>query len=112
MLTTLGDEVLGQQRRTGRVTLDGDDFVLPAGHELRTLPTPDAWNGLALEALPPEALDGLVVVLAMKPGAHGYEPIAARPELVLQDGWRVVVLGAAEAVQRLRRLAADATEAG
>lgn len=111
VLTTLGDEVLGQQRRSGRVTIDGDDLVLPPGHELRTVPTPDAWNGLSIDALPPEALDGLVVVMAMTPGPQGYAPVAARPDLVLQDGWRLVVLGPAEAIQRLRALATAGDEA-
>lgn len=109
VLTTLGDEVLGQQRRTGSVTVGGDDLLLPAGHELRTIPLPDPWNGLSVDALPPDELAGAIVVMAMRPGPHGYEPLAARPDLVLQDGWRLVVLGPRDAVRRLRA-AATATD--
>jgi hypothetical protein len=107
VLTTLGDEVLGQQRRTGSVSFGGEDLRLPAGHELRTIPLPDAWNGLSIDALPPEQLGGAVAVMALRPGPQGYEPLAARPDLVLQDGWRLVVLGPRDAVGRLR--AHDAT---
>lgn len=111
VLTTLGDEVLGQQRRSGSVGIGGDDLLLPAGHELRTIPLPDAWNGLSVDALPPEELAGAVVVMAMRPGAHGYEPLPAAPDLVLLDGWRLVVLGPRETVRRLRA-AANAGDAG
>jgi hypothetical protein len=45
--------------------------------------------------------------MALRPGPQGYEPLAARPDLVLQDGWRLVVLGPRDAVGRLR--AHDAT---
>jgi CBS-domain-containing membrane protein len=102
VLTTLGDEVLGQQRRTGSVSVGGEDLLLPTGHELRTIPLPDAWNGLSVDALPQEQLAGAVVVMALQPGPQGYEPQAARPDLVLLDGWRLVVLGPRDAVRRLR----------
>lgn len=105
VLTTLGDEVLGQQRRTGSVAVGGDELLLPPGHELRTIPLPDAWNGLSIDAVPPEELAGAVVVMAMRPGANGYEPLLAAPDLVLQDGWRLVVLGPRETVRRLRAAA-------
>lgn len=103
VLTTLGNEVLGQQRRSHRTGAFGDDVLLPPGHELRTLPLPDAWKGLAVDALPPEDTRGLVVVMAVQPGHAGPQVLAATPDLVLQEGWQVVVLGSREAIARLRR---------
>jgi CBS domain-containing protein len=112
VLTTLGDEVLGQPRRTGSVSFGGEDLLLPAGHELRTIPLPDTWNGLSVDALPPEQLGGAVAVMAMRPGPQGYEPLAARPDLVLHDGWRLVVLGPRDAVRHLRALDAVGGDQG
>lgn len=103
VLTTLGNEVLGQQRRITRVLAagGGDALPLPAGYELRTLPVPDPWAGLAVDALPPATLHGLVVVLAIRAGDG--EVIAATPDLVLQAGWQVVVLGTREAIRKLQQ---------
>ncbi|MBM4063267.1 MAG: CBS domain-containing protein [Planctomycetes bacterium] len=108
VIRTLGSEVLGPQRRTTRVRLDGDrpDLVLPAGHELATLPVPDSWQGLAVEALSPEMLGGAIVVLALPPAGDPPEPVAATPDLVLPAGGRIVVLGPRAAIERLRRDAA------
>ena len=102
VLTTLGDEVLGQQRRSHRVAVGAEELELPKGHELRTLPLPDAWAGLAVDALPPASVRDLVVVMALKPGERGEDVVAATPDLVLQPGWRVVVLGARAAIRELR----------
>ena len=102
VLTTLGDEVLGQQRRSGRIAVGPEELELPADHELRTVPLPDAWAGLAVDALPPASVRELVVVMALRPGPRGDEVLAATPELVLQPGWRVVVLGKREAIRKLR----------
>jgi Trk K+ transport system NAD-binding subunit len=95
--------VLGQQRRSHRLVVRGDELTLPRGHELRTLPVPDTWNGLAVDALPPASLHGLVVLLAIRPGPRGEETVAATQDLVLQEGWRVVVLGTRDAIRKLRR---------
>lgn len=103
VLTTLGNEVLGQQRRTHRIAAFGDELALPGGYELRTVPLPDAWNGLAVEALPPAALHDLVVVMAIRPGGQGDEVVAATPDLVLHEGWQVVVLGTRDAIRKLRQ---------
>lgn len=103
VLTTLGNEVLGQQRRNHRLEIAGTELELPPGHELRTLPLPDAWNGHAVDALPAESLRGLVVVMAIRPGERGDEAVAATPDLVLQDGWRIVVLGTRDAIRKLRQ---------
>ena len=102
VLTTLGNEVLGQQRRTNRIAVGGDELELPPSHELRTLPLPDAWAGLAVDALPPAMLRDLVVVMAIRPAGKGEEVLAAKPDLVLQPGWRVVVLGMRAAIRELR----------
>ncbi|MFY9342153.1 MAG: chloride channel protein [Planctomycetota bacterium] len=110
VLTTLGNEVLGQQRRNTRLAVAGDELALPPGHELRTLPLPDAWAGLAVDALPPDTLRGLVVVMAIRPGAGSGEVIAATPDLVLQPGWQVVVLGTRAAIRKLQADAGDDDE--
>jgi chloride channel protein, CIC family len=113
VLTTLGSEVLGQQRRSTRVSMtgpDGNDLSLPAGHSLVTLAVPDSWHGLAIDALPPEALRGVVVMLAIRDGANGPERVAATQDLVLQAGWQIAVLGTKEAIDRLQRDSAPADE--
>ena len=102
VLTMLGNEVLGQQRRTHRIAVGGDELALPPGHELRTLPLPDAWKGLAVDALPPASLHDLVVVMAIRPGPKGEEIVPATADLVLPEGCRVVVLGTREAIRKLR----------
>lgn len=102
VLTAIGDEVLSQQRRTSRVAVGTDELQLPADHELRTVPLPDTWAGLAVDALPPASVRELVVVMALRPSASGDEVVAATPELVLQPGWRVVVLGKRTAIRKLR----------
>ena len=111
VITTLGSEVLGQQRRNTRLSM-GDpehrDVALPPGHELATLPVPDAWQGLAIDALPPALLHGLVIVMAIRPVDGRDEHVAAVQDLVLQPGWRVVVLGTRDAIRRLQQdVAAD-----
>jgi Trk K+ transport system NAD-binding subunit len=58
--------------------------------------------GLAVDALPPASVRELVVVMALRPAAGGDEVVAATPELVLQPGWRVVVLGKRAAIRKLR----------
>jgi hypothetical protein len=106
VITTLGSEVLGQQRRNARLSLQGADardLKVPQGFELRTLPVPDAWVGLAVDALPPESLRGLVVVMAIRRENGRDEHVAGTPDLVLLEGWRVVVLGTAESIARLQR---------
>ncbi len=106
VLMMLGSEVLGQQRRNTRLSLDGtgrDDVRVPPGCELRTLPLPDTWTGLAVDALPPGSLRGLVVLMAVRTVNGHEESVAATPDLVLQQGWRVVVLGTRESIQRLQQ---------
>ncbi|MBX3461830.1 MAG: chloride channel protein [Planctomycetes bacterium] len=105
VITTLGSEVLGQQRRSARVSLDGraadEDLRLPPGYALHTLPVPDAWIGLSVDAVPEASPGGIVVVTVIRPEGGRTEHVAATPDLVLQDGWEVVVLATREAVQRL-----------
>ncbi|MBL9078822.1 MAG: chloride channel protein [Planctomycetes bacterium] len=114
VITTLGSEVLGQQRRSARVSLDGapdQDLRLPAGHGVHTLPVPDAWVGLAVDAIPEADRSDLVVVTAIRDAGGRSEHVAATPDLVLQEGWQVVVLGTHEAVQRLQAGGDDGTRA-
>jgi len=103
VITTLGSEVLGQQRRATRLALGGerDDLRLPAGYSLKTLSLPDQWTGLAVDALPPQTLHGVVVVMAIRPVDGRDEEVAATPDLVLQAGWKVVVMGTRDAIRRL-----------
>ncbi len=102
VLTTLGNEVLGQQRRNHRLAVGGEELELPPGHELRTIPVPDVWSGLAVDALSPESVRGLVIVMAIPPG-DAKQVVAATPDLVLLVGWQVVVLGTREAIRKLRQ---------
>ena len=102
VITTLGSEVLGQHRRATRLALGGaDDLRLPAGYALKTLPLPDQWTGLAVDALPPQTLHGVVVVMAIRDVNGRDEEVAATPDLVLQAGWKVVVMGTRDAIARL-----------
>ena len=101
VLTTLGDQMLTPQRRNHRIAIGGDEMPLPPGHELRTMAVPDSWAGLAIDALPAASAQGLVVVMALRPGADGDEVVAATPDLVLQPNWRIVVLGARAALRKL-----------
>ena len=106
VITTLGSEVLGQQRRNTRLSLQGadaEDLKVPQGYELRTLLVPDAWVGLAIDALPPESLRGVVVMMAIRSENGREEHVAGTPDLVLLEGWRVVVLGTPESIARLQR---------
>lgn len=103
VIATLGSEVLRPQRRNTRVSIsasDGQVLALPDGHELATVPVPDAWLGHAIDALPTERRD-LVVLMAIRRDAGRDVAVAATPELVLQPGWRVVVMGTPEAIARL-----------
>ncbi|MBL8752326.1 MAG: chloride channel protein [Planctomycetes bacterium] len=108
VLSMLGNEVLGQQRRNHRLALAGEDLALPVGYELATVPVPDAWTGHAVDALPPTQLQGLVVVLAIRPGGRASDVVAATSDLVLEADWRVVVLGQKGAIRRLREDAESA----
>jgi CIC family chloride channel protein len=106
VITTLGSEVLGQQRRSAKLSLHGrvggDDLRLPEGYRVHTLAVPDPWIGLSVDAIPEASRSGIVVITAIR-SEHGRpEHTAATPDLVLQDGWQVVVLGTNEAIQRLQ----------
>ncbi|HEB54104.1 MAG TPA: CBS domain-containing protein, partial [bacterium] len=104
VLRALGDEVLGQQRRNLRLPVRGrnDELELPPGYAMRNLPVPAAWLGLALDALPADALKEIVVVLVTRK-IDGHEQVfAATPDVVLQPGDELVVLGSRAAVRALR----------
>ncbi len=103
VIAAIGSEVLGDQRRTTRLSLSGGDdaLPLPRGYAIRTLPLPDTWVGLAVDALPAEDRRDLVVLLAVRHQGSREESVAATPDLVLQEGWRVVVMGRTEAIRRL-----------
>jgi Trk K+ transport system NAD-binding subunit len=83
---------------------------VPPGHELRTIPVPDAWVGHAVDALPAASLAGLVVILAIREHDGRVEHVAATPDLVLQDGWRIAVMGTREAIDKLARDGRDGDE--
>lgn len=104
VIAAIGSEVLGDQRRTTRLSLSGSEdttLSLPRGYSMRTIPLPDTWVGLAVDALPAADRRELVVLLAVQQ-EHGRElTMAATPELVLEEGWRVVVIGRSDTVRRL-----------
>ncbi|MBL8731574.1 MAG: chloride channel protein [Planctomycetes bacterium] len=101
VLTVLGSEVLGQQRRNLR-TNTGDELQLPAGYALATIPVPDAWIGLAVDGLPSEQRHEVVVLLALTTATGDERRTVATPDLVLQSGWRVTVLASKAALRRLQ----------
>ncbi|HEX5052094.1 MAG TPA: chloride channel protein, partial [Planctomycetota bacterium] len=102
VLTLLGSEVLGQQRRNLRFGAN-QALSLPQGYFFRTIDVPDAWIGHAVDALPADMREEIVVVMALVPGANGEQVAAATPELVLQAGWRIAVLGTRNAFRRLQQ---------
>ncbi|MCA8965109.1 MAG: chloride channel protein [Planctomycetes bacterium] len=112
VIAAIGSEVLGDQRRTTRLSLGGEEgsLNLPRGYTLRTIPLPDTWVGLAIDALPPADRRDLVVLLALHRDRGRDETVVATPDLVLQEGWRVVVLGRRETVLRLEQGSAPPEE--
>ena len=103
VIAAIGNEVLGDQRRTTKLSLSGDEgsLNLPRGYALRTLPLPDTWVGLAVDALPAADRRDLVVLLALHRDRGREETVVATPDLVLQEGWRVVVIGRRDTLHRL-----------
>lgn len=112
VLTTLGHEVLGQQRRSLRLSVTGskEQLDLPPGHALRTLPAPPSWHGLALDALPSAARRDLVVVMIARQKDGREQVLPATPELVIEPEDQLVVLASRDAVRRLRGDAAGDEE--
>ncbi|HEX5054122.1 MAG TPA: chloride channel protein [Planctomycetota bacterium] len=102
VITTLGSEVLGQQRRNTRFSFGGETVRLPPGVELRTLPVPDSWVGLAVDALPSDGQRELVVLMASHKEGGREVRVTATPGLVLQAGWQLVVMGTPASIQRLQ----------
>jgi chloride channel protein, CIC family len=104
VLSTLGMEVLGSQRRNLRSTGQGhrETIELPAGYELRTLPVPDDWVGLACDALPATSLRGVVLLLVVRADGDEQKTFVATPEVVLQTGDEVVVLGKRAALSQFQ----------
>lgn len=106
VLTGIGEEVLGQQRRNRFRSADGRKIALelPPGYVMATVPVPDEWHGLALDAVPAKDLAGITPVLLQHKGAAGGEVrLPARSEQVLQAGWEMVVVAEEAALQRWQR---------
>ncbi|MEC9046395.1 MAG: chloride channel protein [Planctomycetota bacterium] len=109
VLTMLGNEVLGQQRRSLRLAVRGrrEELDLPAGYAMRSLTAPAAWDGLAVDALPPASRADVVVVLLIRAGSGREEVLAATANRTVAAGDELVVLGTRAAVRELRELADD-----
>jgi CIC family chloride channel protein len=103
VIAAIGDEVLGAQKRALKLSLVGEDHLLdlPSGYTIRAIALPDTWVGLAVDALPSAERRDLVVLLALRSDGDREETLVASPDLVLQDGWRLVVLGRRDAVAKL-----------
>ncbi len=110
VLTMLGNEVLGQQRRNLRLPVRGrsDELELPPGYAMRSVTPPDAWIGLAVDALPSAARADVVVVLLLRSTDGREQVLAATAEQVVGAGDQVVVLGTRAAVRELQALAGEA----
>jgi len=109
VIASISDEVLGQQKRAHFRGADGrkQALPLPAGFELARIPVPDAWIGLVLDAVPPKELAGITPVLMVRRQPDGPEQLVpAGLELVLEAGTELMVIATAEALQRVRAVAA------
>ena len=105
VITTIGSEVLGPQRRNTRLEVAGrgaQDLRLPAGHRFARLAVPDAWVGLAIDALPTDGRRDIVVLTAIRTTDGNDVSHAATPDFVLEEGDLIVVLGESDAIRRLR----------
>ncbi len=103
VLTTLGDEVLGRQRRNLRLAVRGrsEELELPPGYAIRSVTAPDAWVGLAVDALPDAARSEVVVLLLIRKGASDEEALPATADQVVEADDELVVLGTRAAVRDL-----------
>lgn len=103
VLTTLGDEVLGQQRRNLRLRVRGrrDELELPPGYAMRSVTAPDAWVGLAVDALPAAARADVVVLLLIRRSDAKEQALPATADQVVEAGDELVVLGTRAAVREL-----------
>ena len=103
VLTTLGDEVLGRQRRNLRLAVRGrsEELELPPGYAIRSVIAPGAWVGLAVDALPDAARSEVVVLLLIRKGASDEEALPATADQVVEAGDELVVLGTRAAVREL-----------
>ncbi|MFK7740664.1 MAG: chloride channel protein [Planctomycetota bacterium] len=109
VLTTLGSEVLGSQRRNLRLPVRGrsDELELPPGFAIRSMPAPDAWLGLAVDALPVREDLVLLLISRRQPGRSKEKVLAATADLIVEDGDELVVLATRAAVRSAQAEAAD-----
>lgn len=103
VLTAIGSEVLGDRRSVTQLSIVGEANLLqlPHGCVAKAIALPDSWAGLSIDALPSEQLREVAVLMAIRPTSAGTEPVVATPDLVLEDGWQLVVLGRRDAIARL-----------
>jgi CIC family chloride channel protein len=104
VLASIGDEVLGQQRRARFAGPDRrrETLALPPGFELARVPVPDAWAGLAIDAIPVAELTGVAIVfVVLRDGEGGEAMFPASPERVLQQDQELVVIADAAGLERL-----------
>ena len=105
VLAGISDEVLGGQRRA-RFRSGGDKpstlLQLPEGWDVRQVPIPDEWQGLALDALPLGSSRELNILMIVRTSADGsVERQPATPQAVLEPGWQIVVIGSRAALEAL-----------
>jgi Trk K+ transport system NAD-binding subunit len=74
---------------------------------MRSLTPPDAWVGLAIDALPAAAREDVIVVLLIRAVDGNEQVVAATADQVVRAEDQLVVLGTRAAV---RELQADAGE--
>lgn len=109
VLTTLGNEVLGRQRRNLRIPVWGrsDELELPQGYAMRSLTAPAAWVGLAVDALPAAARSDVVVVLLIRSSGDHDRTVPATSRQVVEAGDELLVLGTRAAVHELQSMGAE-----
>ncbi|MCA8941941.1 MAG: chloride channel protein, partial [Planctomycetes bacterium] len=107
LVTCLSEEVLGKRQLRAKLkspdSKEADYVELPRDSALKPVTIPDSLAGRSLDSLDLVAERGITPIVYIRVDANGYEQrILPRPELVLETGDRMVLLGAPRELDRLR----------
>jgi CBS domain-containing protein len=109
LVTCLSEEVLGERKLRAKLKIAGQRdtkwIEMPPGAALTRLPVPDDLVDRSLDSLDLVQSHGVHVLVVVRRDELGREErVLPRPELVLEDGFELVVFGAVEDVATFRRL--------
>jgi CIC family chloride channel protein len=109
LIACLSEEVLGHRKLRAKFRVAGRqeaDFVqLPEGYVLDRVTVPEDYQGRALDSLDLQGQAGLTVLLVVRSLADGTEErLAAEPQVVIEPGTDLVVLGRSEAIDAFKKL--------